>query len=102
LRLLDICGFQGFDDFGACSTDALLEHASTLEVVQLDMMPSMSSKTIQQFLCSAAHLKEFSIIGDERDPDNEDLFLNAHDVVSSHWVCTELKVFGCQIGGISP
>lgn len=100
LRTLEICGFEGFGDFGGWSTDALLEHASTLEVVRLDMMPCMSSKSIQQFLCSAAHLKEFNIIGDERDPDNEDLFLDAHDVVSTDWVCTELEVFGCQIRGI--
>ncbi|KAF9139460.1 hypothetical protein BGX30_007926 [Mortierella sp. GBA39] len=100
LRTLEIGGFEGFGDFGGGSTDALLEHASTLEVVRLDMMPCMSSKSIQQFLCSAARLKEFSIIGGSRDRDNEDLFLDAHDVVSPDWVCTELEVFGCQIGGI--
>ncbi|KAG9061198.1 hypothetical protein KI688_007536 [Linnemannia hyalina] len=100
LKTLEISGLEGFGDFGDSSTDALLEHASTLEVVQLDMMPCMSSKSIQQFLCSAARLKEFSIIGDSRNSDNKDLFLDAHDVVSSDWVCTELEVFGCQIGGI--
>lgn len=100
LRTLEIGGFEGFGDFGESSAGALLEHASTLEVVQLDMMPCMSSKSIQQFLCSAAHLKEFNIIGGFRDPDNVDLFLDAHDVISTDWVCTELEVFACVIGGI--
>ncbi|KAF9538462.1 hypothetical protein EC957_006738 [Mortierella hygrophila] len=82
LRTLEISGFERFGDFGGNSTDALLEYASKLEVVQLEMMPCMSSKSIQQFLCSAVRLKEFNIIREKRDPDNEDLFLDAHDVVS--------------------
>jgi hypothetical protein len=98
LRRLEIDRFEVFGEFGACSTEALLEHASTLEVVRLDMVPLMDSKVIQQFLCSAPRLKEFDIIGGERVV--EGVFLDAHDVVSSDWVCTELEVFRCQIGGI--
>ncbi|KAH7057950.1 hypothetical protein BKA57DRAFT_448188 [Linnemannia elongata] len=100
LRTLEIYGFEEVGHFGCCSAHALLGHASTLEVVRLDAMPCMSSESIQQFLCSAAHLKEFDIIGGVRDPDNEDWFLDAHDVVSQDWVCTELEVFGCPIRGI--
>lgn len=100
LRKLEIDGFDGFDGFCNLSAKALLEHASTLEVVRLDMMPVMSSKSIQQFLCTARHLIVFDIGGHERDLDNEELFLDAHDVGSSDWVCTELEVFNCRIGGI--
>ncbi|KAF8954441.1 hypothetical protein BGZ46_002918 [Entomortierella lignicola] len=100
LRTLDICGFEGFADFGNSSSDALLLHAPTLEVVRLDMAPCMDSKDIQQFLCSAPNLKVFDIVGIERDTDSEDLFLDAHDLASSDWICTQLEVFSCQIGGI--
>ncbi|KAK5827645.1 hypothetical protein F5H01DRAFT_362096 [Linnemannia elongata] len=100
LRTLEIHGLEEVGDFELYSAQALLGHASTLEVVQLDMMPCMSSESIQQFLCSAFHLKEFNIIGSLRDRDGEDSFLDAHDVVSRDWVCTELEVFGSPIRGI--
>ncbi|KAF9272480.1 hypothetical protein BGZ88_004746, partial [Linnemannia elongata] len=92
LRTLEMHGFEEVGDFERYSAQALLGHASTLEVVQLDMMPCMSSESIQQFLCSAVHLREFNIIGSLRDRDSEDSFLDAYDVVSRDWVCTELEV----------
>ncbi|KAG0056156.1 hypothetical protein BGZ89_002186, partial [Linnemannia elongata] len=70
LRTLEIHGFEQVGDFERYSAQALLEHASTLEVARL------------------------------RDRDGEDSFLDAHDVVSRDWVCTELEVFGCPIRGI--
>ncbi|KAF9117789.1 hypothetical protein BGW39_001798, partial [Mortierella sp. 14UC] len=100
LKRLDIVGFSGFADFGGGATDALLLHASTLEVLRLDMVPAASSKDIQQLLSSAPKLREFDIIGHERDTDNDEIFLDARDVVSSDWVCTGLEVFACRIGGI--
>ncbi|KAH7057935.1 hypothetical protein BKA57DRAFT_519135 [Linnemannia elongata] len=100
LRTLEMHGFEKVGDFERYSAQALLEHASTLEVVRFDMMPCLSSESIQQFLCSAVHLREFNIIGGLRDRDGEDSFLDAHDVVSRDWACTELEVFGCPIRGI--
>ncbi|KAG0372029.1 hypothetical protein BGX24_000845 [Mortierella sp. AD032] len=100
LKRLVISGFDGFDDFGGGATDALLLHASTLEVVRLDMMPGMSSKDIQQLLSSAPNLREFDIAGDQRDIEYEGLFLDARDMISSEWVCTKLEIFACRIGGI--
>ncbi|KAK5827648.1 hypothetical protein F5H01DRAFT_409427 [Linnemannia elongata] len=100
LKTLEIYGFDEVVDVGCSSVHALLEHASTLEVVRLDKMSCLSSDSIQEFLCSAFHLKEFDVIGDVRDPYEENLFLDAHDVVSQDWVCTELEVFGCPIRGI--
>ncbi|KAG0273292.1 hypothetical protein BGZ95_010888 [Linnemannia exigua] len=100
LRKLEISGFEGFADFAGGATDALLLHASTLEILRLDMMPCMSSEDIQQLLTSAPNLKEFDIAGGERDPDNDDMFLDARVMVSSEWVCTKLEIFACRIGGI--
>lgn len=48
LRKLDI-RIQESSKFGGSSTDALLECASTLEVVRLNLMPDMSSKSINSF-----------------------------------------------------
>ncbi|KAF8933876.1 hypothetical protein BGZ58_006064 [Dissophora ornata] len=86
--------------FDSLSAEALLKHASTLEILTMESAPGFSSKYIQQLLCTAPKLKEFYLLGPERLRDNVDGTLDVRDVVESEWVCTELEVFGCQIGNI--
>ncbi|KAK3848346.1 MAG: hypothetical protein J3R72DRAFT_428838 [Linnemannia gamsii] len=86
--------------FGSGSSDALLKHASTLEIIRMESAPCFESQDIQQLLCSAPNLKEFYLFGLERRPENVDGCLDAQDIVESEWVCTELEVFGCEIGNI--
>lgn len=45
VRMLDIRVIDSSDEFGGNPMDALLEHASALEVVLLDLMPCMTSES---------------------------------------------------------
>ncbi|KAF9128174.1 hypothetical protein BGW39_005306 [Mortierella sp. 14UC] len=86
--------------FGSCSADALFKHAPTIEIVRMESAPCFESQDIQQLLCSAPNLKELYLFGQERGVENVDGCMDAHDIVASEWVCTELEVFGCEIGEI--
>ncbi|KAF9909037.1 hypothetical protein EC991_009098 [Linnemannia zychae] len=86
--------------FGSRSADALFKHAPTIEIVRMESAPCFESQDIQQLLCSAPNLKEIYLFGHERRVENVDGCLDAHDVVVSEWVCTELEIFGCEIGEI--
>ncbi|KAG0273303.1 hypothetical protein BGZ96_004903, partial [Linnemannia gamsii] len=86
--------------FGTRSARAILKHAETLEVLRIGHAPFLKSKYIQRLLSSAPNLKTLYLLGYERLMDGPDTTLNAYDAASSEWVCTNLEVFGCHIGGI--
>jgi hypothetical protein len=83
-------------DFGAKSADALFGHVATLKVFRVEA-PKFTSKEIQRFLCSAPKLKEFYILPKLRNSKVMECSLDANDVVGADWVCTDLRVFGCQV-----
>ncbi|KAF8946242.1 hypothetical protein BGZ47_000991 [Haplosporangium gracile] len=58
-------------------------------------------KGIQRFLCSAPNLRDFHLLASSRTKAGPDPCLDTTDVVQSEWVCLDLEVFGCGIGGIS-
>ncbi|KAK3848410.1 MAG: hypothetical protein J3R72DRAFT_428961 [Linnemannia gamsii] len=80
---------------------AILRQAPTLEVLNLDGGSYFKSKDINKLLCSAPNLRELHLLGDTRSEFGEDPCLDANDVVQSEWVCTNLEIFGCSIGGIA-
>jgi hypothetical protein len=90
----------GYVSFGNWSTSVLLEHAATLEVVQMDGAVFFESTDIQRLLCSAPNLRKFSLLGIGRPEEMGDGHIEARDMVMSEWVCTNLEVFECEIGGI--
>lgn len=79
---------------------AIFGQASTLTVLQLDGSRYISSKVIQQFLCTAPDLRKFHLLGWSRTKESPDHCLNVADAVQSDWVCLDLEVFGCAIKGI--
>ncbi|KAG0206106.1 hypothetical protein BGX33_007579 [Mortierella sp. NVP41] len=97
----DFGDYEQYVHFGPNSVEALLEHAPALEVFRVNGAPDIKSKDIQRLLCSPAKLKELYLLSPfRRDNDDENCSLNAYDAVKSDWVCTSLKVFGCQVGEI--
>ncbi|KAG0333862.1 hypothetical protein BG000_008831 [Podila horticola] len=94
------CGGEGdYFAFGEKSFKALMEHVSTLEVFCVES-PCLSSKDIQQLLCSTPRLRVFNILSvDRNEPIEYGSCLNASDV-HTEWACTSLRVFGCPIRGI--
>ncbi|KAF9909038.1 hypothetical protein EC991_009099 [Linnemannia zychae] len=87
-------------NFGSNSTLSLLRNAATLEVVRMDSAAHFESRDIQRLLCSAPNLKELTLLGSTRPEDTGDGNLEALDMVKSEWVCRNLEVFACEIGGI--
>lgn len=79
---------------------AIFGQASTLTVLKLDDGGYISSKVIQQLLCTAPNLREFHLLGAMRTKAGPNPCLDAADVVQSEWVCLGLEIFGCAIGGI--
>lgn len=84
--------------FGLSPFEALLKHADTLEVLRFTGDMSLHPERLNQMLCSAPNLKVLY------SPGNRELrlgsWLEAHDIVPSDWVCTNLEVLVCPILGI--
>ncbi|KAG0206108.1 hypothetical protein BGX33_007581 [Mortierella sp. NVP41] len=80
--------------FGRAAVEAILKHASTLEVLRVHCPSEFTSKDIQQLLCTAPNLKE--LVGSV-------LLLGrvGHRELGSSMGYTSLKIFGCQIRKIS-
>ncbi|KAG0270998.1 hypothetical protein BGZ95_001268 [Linnemannia exigua] len=79
---------------------AILAQASTLEVLKLDGAGYFTSKDINHLLCSAPNLRVLQLLKDRRAWAGQEPFLDAKDAAQSEWVCRNLEIFGCGIGGI--
>ncbi|KAK3848386.1 MAG: hypothetical protein J3R72DRAFT_484603 [Linnemannia gamsii] len=80
---------------------AILAQASTLEVLKLDGAGYFTSKDINHLLCSAPNLRVLQLLGDRaRTWARQEPCLDAKDAAQSEWVCSNLEIFGCGIGGI--
>jgi hypothetical protein len=80
LETLDIYGFEGFAFFEGVSAVALLEHASALSggtVGNDGLHEQQGDSTVPPF--------RLPLQGGQRDPDDKNLFLDTHDIVSSDW-----------------
>ncbi|KAK3839427.1 MAG: hypothetical protein JOS17DRAFT_786071 [Linnemannia elongata] len=84
-----------FRDF---AVEALVKHATTLEVFLMDGNYACYEGEINRMLCSLPNLKVF-YIGTSR-VDMRGGSLTAQEIVNSEWVCKNLEVFGCGIKGI--
>ncbi|KAF9541832.1 hypothetical protein EC957_002667 [Mortierella hygrophila] len=72
--------------------------APTLEVFRTYDLSLISMLQVHELLCTAPNLKELYISGGaDNTPDN---WLDSTDIEVSDWVCSNLEVFGCRIGGI--
>jgi hypothetical protein len=72
--------------------------APTLEVFRTYDLTLVSMEQVNELLCSAPYLKELYLSGGaDKTPDN---WLNPEVFLESEWVCSNLEVFGCRIGGI--
>lgn len=85
-------------DFRDLAVEALVKHAATLEVFQMDGNYACYEREINRMLCSLPNLKVF-YIGTNR-VDMRSGSLTAQEIVNSEWVCKNLEVFGCGIKGI--
>ncbi|KAF8946333.1 hypothetical protein BGZ47_000812 [Haplosporangium gracile] len=77
----------------------VLKHAAT-QVLQVECAWCLSSKEIQGLLCGLPKLKEFNLLGACSHDVPPDPSLDASDIVTSEWACTNLEVFGCKIKGL--
>ncbi|KAH7057971.1 hypothetical protein BKA57DRAFT_488453 [Linnemannia elongata] len=81
---------------GDKTVEALIKHAATLEVVQFGGDYVCGWQQIDRLLCSLPKLKEiyfeYSFLRGGR--------LEARKILDSEWVCLDLEVLGCMIGGI--
>ncbi|KAG0068782.1 hypothetical protein BGZ90_000441 [Linnemannia elongata] len=81
---------------GDKTVEALIKHAATLEVVQFGGDYVCGWQQIDRLLCSLPKLKEiyfeYSFMRGGR--------LEARKILDSDWVCLDLEVLGCMIGGI--
>ncbi|KAG0317115.1 hypothetical protein BGZ97_005895 [Linnemannia gamsii] len=89
--------WQAFQ-FGFTAAEALTKHAATLEVFRLEGDYRSDGDPIDHLLCSLPNLKELSFVGN--CVHDRGGFMNAREIVSSEWVCTNLEVFGCGINSI--
>ncbi|KAF9904573.1 hypothetical protein EC991_002562 [Linnemannia zychae] len=87
-------------EFGPRSTLALFRNTATLEFVRMEGAAFFGSKNIQRLLCSAPKLKELNLLRPAWSGCKDDGHIEALDMVESEWVCTNLEVFECEIGGI--
>lgn len=72
--------------------------APTLEVFRTYNLTLVSMVEVNKLLCTAPHLKELYLSGGaDNTPDN---WLDPEVFQESEWVCSNLEVFGCRIGGI--
>ncbi|KAG9061233.1 hypothetical protein KI688_007571 [Linnemannia hyalina] len=72
--------------------------APTLEVFRTYDVSLVSMWQVHELLCTAPNLKELYISGGlDNTPEN---WLDSNDIETSDWVCSNLEVFGCRIGGI--
>ncbi|KAF9541805.1 hypothetical protein EC957_002640 [Mortierella hygrophila] len=80
------------------ATQALIEHADTLEVFRLEGDYVSGGSPINRLLCSLPNLKELCFQGDPSL--GRGGTLDASEIVKSDWVCSNLEIFGCDIGNI--
>ncbi|KAF9112360.1 hypothetical protein BGX27_003500 [Mortierella sp. AM989] len=85
--------------FGPLSAEALLKHSSSLEILYAPGCPGLTSRIIQDLLCSAPTLKDLDVL-DKRSYGEYALELDAPDIIRSRWVCDKLEVLKIKITGI--
>jgi hypothetical protein len=77
----------------------LLRHVTpTIEVFRTYSLSLVGMHEVNRLLRTAPNLKELYIYGGS-DVVSEN-WLNAEEIVDKEWVCENLEVFGCRIGGI--
>lgn len=86
-------------EFAADFFEALLKHASTLEVVRLEDECYADAEGINRLLCTAPNLKVLYVSNDHKDGHSGG-YLDAKAIVDSEWVCDDLEVFACEIRNI--
>ncbi|KAF9906351.1 hypothetical protein EC991_000753 [Linnemannia zychae] len=85
--------------FGTRLFEAVAGNAAlSIEVLRFDWNGRFESKDIDMILCSAPNLKELWITSNR--PTRRTSMLYAPEIVDSEWICNDLKVFSCRIGGI--
>ncbi|KAF9329438.1 hypothetical protein BGZ91_000563 [Linnemannia elongata] len=72
--------------------------APTLEVFRTYDLSLVSMEKVDELLCTAPNLKELYISGGADNTPNN--WLHPEMFNESEWVCSNLEVFGCRIGGI--
>lgn len=92
--------------FGFQCVDIVQDNAETLEILRLEAnIEAYDGISIQTLLSSAPLLRELYLMPSSRKALDETCqiegWMIAEDIAEGQeWVCTELEVFGCQIGGI--
>ncbi|KAF9112361.1 hypothetical protein BGX27_003501 [Mortierella sp. AM989] len=87
-------------DFGPLSKEALLKHAPSLEVLDLEGCYGPGSSTIQSLLSSAPNLRRLQVLQGKAYIRGTKIELDAQDIVRSRWICDKLEVLKIKIGGI--
>ncbi|KAK3839465.1 MAG: hypothetical protein JOS17DRAFT_729202 [Linnemannia elongata] len=92
-------GCFGIVEFNQYPFEEFLQLAApTLEVFRTYDLSLVSMAQVNELLCTAPNLKELYLSGGvDNTPDN---WLNPEEFQESEWVCSNLEVFGCRIGGI--
>ena len=72
--------------------------APTLEVFRTYDLSLVSMAQVNELLCTAPNLKEIYLSGGKDNTPNN--WLDPEKLTESEWVCSNLEVFGCCIGGI--
>ncbi|KAG0066907.1 hypothetical protein BGZ89_006766 [Linnemannia elongata] len=99
LRSLTVRDDRPTYEFAADFFEALLKHASTLEVVRLEDECYADAEGINRLLCTAPNLKVLYVSNDHKDG-HAGGYLDAKAIVDSEWVCDDLEVFACEIRNI--
>ncbi|KAF9191275.1 hypothetical protein BGZ50_009490 [Haplosporangium sp. Z 11] len=91
-----------FHGFGPLSTAALIKHSSiTLETLILDECDGFCSEDIQLVLSSCPNLRIFRAMTSNGKEFSSTVYLDAHDMVDSPWVCYGLEQLKLVITGIA-
>ncbi|KAG0048441.1 hypothetical protein BGZ83_006598 [Gryganskiella cystojenkinii] len=88
--------------------NAILEHAPTLENLEISGCEAFDSQAIQTLLCNAPRLKRFDTIATSPLTGADSCVLLTKDILSASssssqgqgWVCLELESFKCIIAGV--
>ncbi|KAG0286922.1 hypothetical protein BGZ96_009080 [Linnemannia gamsii] len=95
-KVKDCIGIVEFDKYPF--EEFLRLVAPTLEVFRTYDLTLLSMVKVNELLCTAPHLKELYLFGGaDNTPDN---WLDPEVFQESEWVCSNLEVLGCRIGGI--
>ncbi|KAG0366405.1 hypothetical protein BGZ54_005393 [Gamsiella multidivaricata] len=87
--------------FGPLSTAALIKHSSALETLILEECDGFTSEDIQTILSSCPRLKTFRAMTSNGMDFSSTVYLDAHEMVDSPWMCHRLENLKLVITGIA-